>query len=288
MRILIYGLAKSGTTVLHLRIKEAMEKKFNATVVEVFEPITREGDTCLKKDGSKFELGQYSLVKALMPTAVGNGATPESVLNDYTDFDKKIFINRDPRDRWISGFFYRWFHRHNPNQEEFERALRLTKMKEEHPHDLPFYSLFSTSIVRNEAWKKRQEDQLKGVDQFIDAAKSKDWFILKYEDFMDGKTEELSDYLGLAVSLEESKDNRFAHVARSKGHGNWRRWFTSEDVEFYQPLYQWFLDKHGYGDDWKLDGSPHLHASEGSEYMSNLFHGKRSKGHHKKRFRLFR
>lgn len=288
MRILIYGLAKSGTTALHIRIKQAMESDLNAEVMEVFEPVKRNGDDFVKLDGTSFPLAEHTLIKALMPTVAGNGATPESMLQDYSDFDKKIFINRDPRDRWISGFFYRWFHRHRPDEKEFERALRLTQFKEKNPSDVPFYALFSTSPARIASWKERQKNQLAGVDSFIDEATSRDWYILKYEDFMDGKLDELEDYLGLKISSKDAEDQRFSHVARSKGYGSWRRWFTPEDVEMYGDVFNPFLEKHGYDStDWKLNVPTSLPSSEGSEYMYKLFHGHGAK-RKKKKWRLFR
>lgn len=284
MRILIYGLAKSGTTALHIKIKAGMEAHFKSDITEVFESVRREGNTLYKRDDSKFELTEHTLVKSLLPAVDGKGASPESILSDYADFDKKIFIARDPRDRWISAFFYRWYHMHNPNKEEFERAHRLTEYKEQHPSDIPFYSLFSTKPSRNDSWATRQLELHEKVKGFLTKAKEQDWFVLKYEDLMDGNLNELEKYLGLSLSEENKNDQRFSHVARSKKHGNWRRWFTEDDVEFYQPVFNDYLEFVGYDiKDWKLMRADHLPAQEGSAYMYKLFHGHHHKHHSKKK-----
>lgn len=282
MRILIYGLAKSGTTVLHLKIKNGMEKVSGTKVTEVFEAVRRDGDTLYKKDDTSFQIADNTLVKSLLPTVEGKGASPQSVLNDFSDFDKKIFIVRDPRDRWISAFFYRWYHVHKPNVEDYEKAHRLTQYKEAHPSDLPFYALFSTNPVRNEALKNRQLELHSGVLQFLEDAKKQDWFVIKYEDLMDGNTAALEEYLGFSIEDADPSDKRFSHVARSKNHGNWRRWFTPEDVEFYRPMFNDYLTANGYdAEDWKLQSVDHLSAHEGSAYMQKLFTGHHAH-HHKK------
>ncbi len=274
MRILIYGLAKSGTTVLHLKIRKGMESYLNAPVKEVFEPIYRNGETLIKRDKSEYDLAEHTLVKALLPVVEGEGAPTDSILNDYGDFEKKIFIVRDPRDRAISAFFYRWFHLHKPLVHEFERALRLTQYKEKHPSDIPFYALFTTNPKRNAAWQKRQIELHDSVLDFIREAKSKDWFILKYEDLMDNNVYELENYLGFTITSKDPKDSRFAHVARSKSYGDWRKWFTKEDEHYYRPLYEKYMEENGYDiSDWKVDEVDSLSPKSGSEYMLKLYKG---------------
>lgn len=278
MRVLIYGLAKSGTTVLHLKIKRAMEAKYSSSVSEVFEATSREGDTLYKLDKSSYKIGEHAIVKSLLPGVEGMGVSPDTIIDDYADFDKKIFIVRDPRDRWISDFFYRWYHLHKPKKEEFEIAHRLTQHKEAHPQDLPFYTLFTTNPVRFVAWKERQTKLHARVQKFLTEAKKNDWFVVKYEDIMDGNLDELEKYLGFAIHESDPTDKRFTHVARSKKHGNWRRWFTKDDVEFYRPLYTEYMEFNGYDtEDWKLTPVDHLPPSEGSDYMMKLFTGHHGK-----------
>ncbi len=251
-----------------------MESVLNSKVKEVFEPIYREGETLVKRDQSKYELGKHSLVKALLPVVEGEGAPTESILNDYEDFQKKIFIVRDPRDRAISAFFYRWFHLHKPLKHEFERALRLTQYKEKNPSDIPFYALFTTNPKRNAAWQKRQIELHDSVLEFIRSAKAKGWFVLKYEDLMDGHFEDLEEYLGFSLTSKDPKDSRFAHVARSKSHGDWRKWFTKEDEHYYRPLYEKYMAENGYDvNDWEVEEHDTLNSKSGSEYMIKLNNG---------------
>lgn len=255
-----------------------MEKHLGGKVTEVFEAVRREGDLLYKRDETKFKLTENTLVKSLLPAVDGKGASTDSVLNDFSDFDKKIFIVRDPRDRWISAFFYRWFHQHKPDKKEFERAHRLTVYKEQHPSELPFYALFSMNATRNASWANRQEELHQKVLTFLDKAKEQNWHVIKYEDLMDGKVEELEAYLGFQINHSHSSDQRFSHVARSKKHGNWRRWFNADDVEFYKPVFTEYLEKNGYdASDWDLTKVDSLPASEGSEYMKKLFHGHHAK-----------
>jgi hypothetical protein len=281
MKTLVYGLAKSGTTVLHRCILDAMRTRFGADVLSVFEPKARRFN---EGDGWVYECKglppqrerPHTLVKALL--APEHGIPMPQVIETFDDFDFKIFINRDPRDRWISVIFYRWFHGNNPDAAAFKRALELVRFKESHPALLPFYSIFSTHPVKNVRWQRRQKIKLAKLSQFIAAAPGKGWFVINYEDLVDGRTEALSHYLGLELNNRPEADKVLKRLSRSSGYGSWRRWFTADDVAFYRPVFNDFLDRHGYGSsDWTLEPVEHLPSAEGSEYMQNLYYPARSR-----------
>lgn len=278
MKILIYGLPKSGTTTLHHRTKEALESLPGvAAVSEIYEPValaTEDGAVVYRNGaGTAEHEGEHTIAKALLPrTADWPGLDPGVVLADLAHFDKKVFIYRDPRDRWVSNCFYRWFHGHNPDPDAFARVLRLTRHKEEHPRDLPFHALFTMSPAELAAVQDDIRVEGQRVVEFVKQARDSGWHILRYEDLIDGKTDELHRYLGFELSENRKVPAKFARVARSKRYGDWRRWFTPEDVEFFRPLHGEVLELLGYDtDDWALEDLQQLPAAEGSEYMLRLF-----------------
>ena len=74
----------------------------------------------------------------------------------------------------------------------------------------------------------------------------------RYEDFVDGHLDGLSDYLGVRVTNHEAADDSWlSHITRSKGYGDWRHWFRDDDVEFFRPLLGGYMDHFEYSD-WEL------------------------------------
>jgi hypothetical protein len=57
------------------------------------------------------------------------------------------------------------------------------------------------------------------------------------------------------------------HVTRSKRHGQWRHWFTPEDVASFRPLMEPYLRQYGYSTDWTLAPDPVIRPDEASEYV---------------------
>ena len=123
MRILIYGQPKTGTTILFYKIQKAFEKRFPGRALQtVFEPNDFEESDgkqyLLIKDAYKGEVAEHALTKALIPIQKGIGFPFEYA--QKLDADKKILIVRDPRDRWISALFYRWFRKCDESPEDLE------------------------------------------------------------------------------------------------------------------------------------------------------------------------
>lgn len=247
-------------------------------IAQVYEPVSRhveaDGSVAYRNGAGTVEPeGDHTLAKALLPrTASWPGLEPDTALADFDHFDKKVFIHRDPRDRWVSNCFYRWFHGHNPDPAAFARSLRLTQHKEQHPQDLPFYALFTMSPVQLAAVQEDIRAEGARVVGFVEQARKRDWHVLRYEDLIDEETAALHAYLGFEISENRQVPANFARVARSKRYGDWRRWFTAEDVEFFQPLHEEVLQLLGYdANDWQLEELAQLPAAEGSEYMQRLF-----------------
>lgn len=279
MKVLIYGLPKSGTTILYTWIHTALSAR-HADLLTVFEPNGRQPPTAdsdaylLLSRGRKQLERVATLTKALlsMQQRSSSGVHCAAVVEQFADYDKKIFIVRDPRDRVVSTFFYRWFRGHKPDLESFERAYGLTRYKEQHPGAIPFYALRSMSLPVNLRLRQRLQQELTEITQFVRSAQHSGWHIIKYEDLVDRKLGDLERYLGFELEPSENVSGELSRVARSKNYGDWRHWFTPEDVQYYKPACQAFLKAHGYdADDWALTSPKTLPDSEGSTYMRKLF-----------------
>jgi len=273
MRTVIYGLPKSGTTYLFSLLAEAMGR--NKNLVESFEPRFIDDNNRLhRNDGQFWDESDNMLVKILYADANNkSGWEGDKAMKAFDSYDKKIFIIRDPRDRWISAFFYRWFHRHNPNPEDYKRAYELSKSKENDPAGIPFYKLLSSDSIFLKRWAADYRKNLEILSDFINTMRTRGWFIISYEDIVDENWTVLENYLGFSLESKHGIRPSFMHVSRTKSYGNWRRWFTPEDVDFFSPIFNDFLKDQEYdSEDWYLENTNSLPSAEGSEYMKRLFY----------------
>jgi hypothetical protein len=168
----------------------------------------------------------------------------------------------------ISEFFYCWYKAHNPDKKLFYKALKMVEQKEKNPSAVPFHEILYLRPEFKEGRYNKWIEKL--VEQFKKLPEG--WFLLRYEDFIDEKYDDLNAYLGKELKAQSKVPSRLNRVVRTKKYGNWRRWFTEEDVKYFKPIYKEFLDKLGYdGEDWELTPCDTLPAEEGSKYMRKIF-----------------
>lgn len=270
MRTVLFGMPRSGTTYGFSLLSEAL--KARGEVQEVFEPNSLTQGTFRRMDGLVWPDSESTLVKILYSSPEMHGWSGHDAADAFAHYDKKIFLVRDPRDRWISGFFYRWFYVHDPNPDEFAEAHKKVRAKEGKPDSMPFYRLHSDDPRELTEHAAQQKAKLDELSAFLDRLRQEGWFIWHYEDLVDRRWSAVEDYLGIPLLGESDLRKNFRHVARSQVHSDWRRWFNDADVEFYRPVFQDYLAAQGYDPgDWKLDYPSALPAAQGSDYMLGLF-----------------
>jgi hypothetical protein len=84
---------------------------------------------------------------------------------------------------------------------------------------------------------------------------------------------DLNAYLGFEVDQdgEVPVSTGKAKVVRKKAVGDWRHWFTQEDVDLFKPLYLPYLEIIGYDcDDWSISSKPIIEPQYSSGYIQNL------------------
>jgi hypothetical protein len=100
-----------------------------------------------------------------------------------------------------------------------------------------------------------------------------DWFRFTYEDMVAKNFSELNKYLGFKVQEDAGipKSTGKAKVVRKKSSGDWRHWFTEEDVELFKPAYTPYMDLMGYDcQDWALHPNPAVEPEYSSMYIERL------------------
>lgn len=239
-------MPKTGTTALYYSIKSALPDNSLC----YFEP-----------DPEEFTFPE----KAKGPVMV---KTFYQMYEKYKDFEKKILITRDPRDQVLSEIMYYpyvaitrgIFDSAQELQEYLVNIKRLVKLKEQDPGAVTVRQLDElTPIVRGKIHGRKL------IDFYTD---NPDLFIIRYEDMVDNKLEDLNEYLGLKVNnIGEVPEKR---VMRTKSYNNWKNWFTDEDVDYFKDFFKPFMQNFGYKNDWSLNAHPSIDPNEGSGYLERI------------------
>ena len=262
MRVFILGVGKSGTTALLYKVANGLP---NCQAFSGGHPGKYLGDyenavykhTYEERKGKSFDLYSEHLRKE--------------------HYDRKIWMARDPRDSAVSRMLYRWHRGFFGNKNQYQAHLDLVLKKERDPKSVPFYEI--CRYTGHNSWPRSKEDVFKeeqfryqSMREFVKSL-PEDWFMFKYEDMVDKQFATLNAYLGFEtgadteVPIGTGKDK----VVRKKAYGDWRHWFTEDDVAFYKPAYKPYMEAVGYDcDDWRISPDPVIEPEFSSEYMQGL------------------
>jgi hypothetical protein len=254
MKYLVLGQGKSGTTA----IARALELGAGLPVQVFFEPRSLASVTATASSSS-------IVVKML----IDHWAAGDQTHIDW--FDRRVFIARDPRDVVISRLLYRVYDMqfiHDP--QKFEEFLAALRAKEQSPSEHTVKSLFDL-LAKLESSRSELTHLIhvhkKAVNIWrtvMDAA-----HLLRYEDFVDDRTEVLSAYVGFHVDSQVDVDPNWRRVSRTKSHGNWKHWFTPVDDDLARTTFADYLNTFGY-DDWEKPPIQSIDPEQSSKYVERV------------------
>lgn len=262
MKILIAGMAKTGTTGLLYLIANSMKEQPRL----LFEPRTCPPDV-------QTESGDV-VAKVIIDAKLNSPS--------FSRFEKKITIFRDPRDRIVSALLYAQYHANYVfDDERVHTVHEILREKESGPAGVPIgriLDVMGAMVGRKNASRKFRERFVNVLSIFDDYVMNvPDGFLYKYEDFVSEKYRQLEAYLGFPLTGAAEVPEILGRVARTKGHGDWRNWFTESDVRDYRPVLAPWLEKYGYdADDWALNPAPAIEPEHCSEYFMRLVREQRA------------
>jgi hypothetical protein len=262
MKILIVGLARSGTTALYFKIKQALPN----TTWCLYEPPRFD-----PSDPGGFP----DVLSKILITH-----TADFDYASFHDFEKRILIVRDPRDHLVSRLLYRAcadaaFRNVDANVAGFIDTLRH---KEAHPHSVSILCLLDRYNSLRDKSHPPNPSTSSGVPRSwaigaypvaLEFHRTQDrLFTYKYEDFVAGNYVAIQDYLGIALPEGEATvAASYEHVGRTKSANDWKNWFTEDDVAFFRPHLAPYMRAYGYADDWTLAAEPCIRPEHGSEFV---------------------
>ncbi|MCY0915575.1 hypothetical protein [Massilia antarctica] len=255
MRCLIVGTAKSGTTALLYTVAQAMGGQ----------PVVHMED----RISALQVLPEHTVVKLLFEHESGPAISAFGAA-----FDKRILLVRDPRDNLISRLLY--MVANSPAMLGDQPCLRVFCQLLQRKQQVPA----SVSLQQFPPMGKPSEflasscAQIQALAAFA-AGAGADWHILRYEDLVAGRLDSVAAYLGLPVQAGARVDPQYQRVARTKGAGDWRHWFSGADVALLRPLLAPMMAALGYADDWTLAPQPHITPEHSWMYFERLVRERR-------------
>jgi hypothetical protein len=262
MKILILGRGKSGTTALLFKMAAGLP---NCQAFSGGHP-------------GKY-LGEFENAVYKHTYSERKGKTFDVYKKHISEenYDRKIWMARDPRDIAVSRMLFRWHKGTKGSWKQYRKHLELVQKKELDPSSVPFHVL--CSCISHGTWPISTEEVVEDerlryqrMSEFVNSL-GNDWFLFKYEDMIDGNFDDLNNYLDFVVrnDAEVPKSTGKAKVARKKAYGDWRNWFTEEDTEVFKPAYLPYLEAIGYDcNDWAVSAEPTIEPEFSSMYMKRL------------------
>ena len=262
MQVMLLGVGKSGTTAILYKIAEGLPN-------------------CRAFSGGmpgKY-VGNYenAVYKHTYEERKGKGFDTYRRHFAVQSYDRKIWMARDPRDVAVSRILYRFHKGTLLRKKQFEAYYRLILEKEKDPRSIPFYEIYRHA--GHGAWPVSKEtvaaEETLRYGRMRDFVKSlgSDWLIYKYEDMVQENFEPINRYLGFELKwkAEVPKGSGKDKVVRKKGFGDWRHWFTEEDIALLTPAYLPYMEAVGYdGGDWATADRPFIEPRYSSLYVKDL------------------
>jgi hypothetical protein len=217
LNYLIAGLEKSGTTILFSRMQQAIRPKPRT----YFEPDNDNQLLDILHTGNR-------LTPTLTKVLIGRVSSCNELLKQ---FQRHIVIHRDPRDQFISMLLYMFYDFQLSGDKGGYTAARealANKVKSPEIHStLELYNLIATLVGRAPiaVFNKLHREQQAYIQVFSPK-------LLRYEDFIDNKVQQIEDYLGFGIGNQVEVPPEYRRVARSRAYGDWRFWLNEDDLTY--------------------------------------------------------
>lgn len=233
MHYLISGLAKSGTTRLFSQLQDALVADSRPPHT-AFEPDT---DEALRAVLARPE---DTLTKVLIGRVKADNQS-------IAEFDRHLLIYRDPRDQFLSTLLYFFYDfQIQKNTVGYAQAYAALERKVADPEGVATIDLYREIAELAGRAPLVVFERLHDVQNAY--AEAFNPYPVRYEALLEGENQgALEDYLGLVLRNDDvTVPDTYARVARSKGHGEWRRWFNRTDLSFANEKWGAHLEALGY------------------------------------------
>lgn len=251
-KISIIGIAKSGTSALYSSIKSELPAPRRI----LFEP-NNAAELAFVTSGNG-----NALTKIMFGALDGQKYDPAL-------FTHRVAIVRDPRDTIISSILFR-FNRLKllNNKKLFSHLVSLFERKEADPRSISVHDILEAA-GKGEAHDMK--DSFGGLlSKYSGYLDREDQHVVTFDQMVTGDFDALNDYLGLTVLPPPPLQGWVSKISRKGTSGDWKNWFTPEDVAFFRPAMDPFITKYGFDPEWTLEAEPLIEPKYCSQYITRL------------------
>jgi hypothetical protein len=266
--MVVFGQYRTGTTALFYRIKNSL----SGEVRTLFEVV----DYAEEPDDARRDV----LAKVILRTPETPDPRGATRYERFMGFDKQLYLVRDPRDWLVSGLLFaiQQEPRVYNDAAALGRIVALLSQKERDPRSISLLKILDAILLspsRNSldsvtAWMRRQHEWLAAFEDGL-----RGHYRITYEDLVDGKLRGLEAYLGFALTGSDDVTAEHDHVPRTKRYGNWRDWFLEEDVAHFRRVFEAYLHRHGYPEEWRLNTAPVIRPEHCTQYVARVVEKRR-------------
>lgn len=225
LRVVVIGLAKTGTTALHYEIQEAMPPGTRS----LFEPVTPEDILPCDFGDRSFPINCKLIVNKPEWKTIAELFPQISAF-----YDRIIFLLRDPRDQIVSQILYAAYGSNSGKSlRKIFESLALLQKKEADPAGVSLDPV--SQFLRGETLDEMIDRWIffsSYLYEFIEVT-AEQGLICKYEDYVAGDRAALTEYLGFPLKGSVKVPSDLRRVERRKTSGDWRNWFTEDDYALF-------------------------------------------------------
>lgn len=251
-KISIIGIAKSGTSALYSSVKSALPGPRRL----LFEP-NNAAELAYVTAGN-----ENALTKGMFGSLKRQEYDPER-------FTHCIAIVRDPRDIIISSTLFR-FNRLKliNNKPLFGHLVSLFEKKEADPLSISVRDILEAAEPGEaEAMKDSFRTLLDSYSAYLDEG---DHHVITFDQMVAGDFDALNAYIGLTLTPPPPLEGWVSKISRKGESGDWKNWFTPDDVAFFRDAVDPFIEKYGFDPEWQLEASSVIAPEHCSQYISRL------------------
>lgn len=275
MNVLLIGRAKTGTTAAAKAIASALP---NCEFVMEPKDLAAVKELILEPKGWFQRMGrapEHRVIKIIYEHWRQHREDLEALVRNQTaiQLDRIVCMVRDPRDEFISRLHYRLYSQltHHPETapEAVDRWIELMRQKERDPQSLAALDMWVAyeNIFRPGSRLRRSVPRDQGYLDFLQRHADTS-LCLSYERFVEGAWDPWARYLGFRP-LSAEVGPELQRVVRTRGAGQWKRFFTEQDVRDCRAALGRSMEGLGYTD-WTLTPVTALDPAEHSGYLERL------------------
>jgi len=235
MKLAIVAPAKSGSTAIYNSCRAALSR--DETCHSIFEP---------QMPWAIMKLRNYDFSETFMTKIMVSRMLASKSDFHMEWFDKRILLVRDVKDLMVSELLFRpMIDPLSFDEQALADFVKMIEAKERDPGSISVLQLHEQADelgISSLNW-----DIYRAIlKRLIELRFKYDFSVVHFEDYAAGDYSGLRQVLGRKVGPTDLSTSWVSHIQRKGKHGEWRNWFTAEDIEFTESFFKEYNEAFDY------------------------------------------